>query len=101
MTEEPHFLYLTRGEVGNLGIDYAVMIDGVEAAFRAWTSGQAIAHPKIASLTDVGSFFYSLNACSSELGYNVCHHSMGALASGMSSAAPAFTGVGGSAACVS
>ncbi|MBT5416154.1 MAG: hypothetical protein HOK81_16265, partial [Rhodospirillaceae bacterium] len=77
MTEEPHFLYLTRGEVGNLGIDYAVMIDGVEAAFRAWTSGQAIAHPKIASLTDVGSFFYSLNACSSELGYNVCHNSMG------------------------
>lgn len=77
MAEEPQFLYLTRGEVGNLGISYEAMIDGVEAAFRAWTEGKAIAHPKVASLTDVGSFFYSLNACSPLLGYSICHNSMG------------------------
>jgi ornithine cyclodeaminase/alanine dehydrogenase-like protein (mu-crystallin family) len=77
MSDDTRFLYLTRSEIGGLDIDYGDMIDGVETAFRAWTSGKAIAHPKVASLTDVGSFFYGLNACSSKLGYNICHNSMG------------------------
>ena len=77
MTDNDRILYLTRSDVAGAGVPAIEMIDEVERCFREWDEGALVGHPKIVSLTPAQSYFYSLNAYSPRLGFNLSHNSMG------------------------
>ncbi len=77
MNDPERLLYLTRADVAAAGVPYAGMIEAVERCFKEWDEGALVGHAKVVSLTPARSFFYSLNAYSPRLGFNLCHNSMG------------------------
>ena len=80
MADKGELLYLRRSDVESSGVPYLSMIDELERCYRDWNEGTAFGHPKVVSNTPDGSFFFSLNAWSKRLGFNICHNSMGVLA---------------------
>tara|TARA_B100001123_G_scaffold259311_1_gene288942 strand:- start:1291 stop:2190 length:900 start_codon:yes stop_codon:yes gene_type:complete len=53
------------------------MVTALEASYRSRAIGQANDKSKIGLYTKEGNFFFGLMACSEDLGYAICHNSMG------------------------
>ena len=70
-------LYLTRKDVAAAAPGPLEMIDAVEHAYLSRAEGRAVAETKVGLIAEGGSYFFSLNAYSEDLGYSLCHNSMG------------------------
>ncbi len=69
--------YLRRKDVAAAAPSPLEMIDAVERAYLSRAEGRAVAETKVGMLAEGGSYFFSLNAYSEDLGYSLCHNSMG------------------------
>ena len=70
-------IYLSRDDVKELLPEPLVMVTALESIFRSRANGQANGKSKIGLYTNEGNFFFGLMACSEDLGYAICHNSMG------------------------
>jgi alanine dehydrogenase len=70
-------LYLSKADVEAAALPPAELIARVEDAYRLRAKGRMLAKPKTGLYTDGGNFFFSLAACSEDLGYAITHASMG------------------------
>lgn len=69
--------YLTRKDVAAAAPSPLEMIDGIERAYLSRAEGRAVGKTKTGMITKNGGYFFSLNAYSEDLGYSLCHNSMG------------------------
>lgn len=70
-------IYLSRDDVKELLPEPLEMVTALESIFRSRANGQAHGKSKIGLYTNEGNFFFGLMACSEDLGYAICHNSMG------------------------
>ncbi|MFO0996249.1 MAG: hypothetical protein U1F33_06155 [Alphaproteobacteria bacterium] len=69
--------FLSKADVEAAALSPRELIARVETAFRLRAEGRMLAKPKLGLYTEGGNFYFSLGACSEDLGYAVTHASMG------------------------
>lgn len=70
-------VYLSRGDVEASLPEPGEMVAAVESIFESRAAGRAQGKPKTGLYTEDGNFFFGLMAFSEDLGYTLCHNSMG------------------------